>query len=79
VDRIPVDGVTRPAVDPGHTATVSLAREEASALVAAAAADRGRQALRNAAVIRLLLHNALRVDGPATSAIGCAPSSPTRR
>ena len=35
---------------------------EARALVAAADADRGRQALRTAAVIRLLLHNALRVD-----------------
>ena len=32
------------------------------ALVAAADADRGPQALRTAAVIRLLLHNALRVD-----------------
>jgi site-specific recombinase XerD len=62
VDRIPVAGVARPVVDPDYTATVSLSREEARALVAAADADRGPQALRTAAVIRLLLHNALRVD-----------------
>ena len=34
----------------------------AQALVAAADADTGAQALRTAAVVRLLLHNALRVD-----------------
>ena len=62
VDRIPIEGVTRPVVDPDYTATVGLAREEARALVAAADADRDPQALRTAAVIRLLLHNALRVD-----------------
>jgi integrase/recombinase XerD len=62
VARIPTAGVARPVVDPDYTATVGLAREEARALVAAADADRGRQALRTAAVIRLLLHNALRVD-----------------
>jgi site-specific recombinase XerD len=62
VDRIPVAGVARPMVDPDYTATIGLARDEARALVAAADADRGRQALRTAAVIRLLLHNALRVD-----------------
>jgi site-specific recombinase XerD len=62
VDRIPVDGVTRPVVDPDYTATVGLARDEARALVAAADADTGAQALRTAAVIRLLLHNGLRVD-----------------
>ncbi len=62
VGRIPVAGVARPVVDPDYTATVGLARDEARALVAAADADRGRQALRTAAVIRLLLHNALRVD-----------------
>jgi hypothetical protein len=61
-DRIPVAGVARPAVDPDYTATVGLAREEARALVAAADADRGPQALQTAAVIRLLLHNALRWD-----------------
>ncbi len=59
---IPTAGVTRPAVDPDYTATVGLDRDEARALVAAADADRGPQALRTAAVTRLLLHNALRVD-----------------
>jgi site-specific recombinase XerD len=62
VARIPVAGVTRPAVDPDYTATIGLDRAQARALVAAADADRGPQALRTAAVIRLLLHNALRVD-----------------
>jgi len=61
VGRIPTVGVARPVVDPDYTATVGLARDEARALVAAADADRGRQALRTAAVIPLL-HNALRVD-----------------
>jgi|SRR5215467_7697414 len=60
--RIPTAGVARPVVDPHYTATVDLARDEARALVATADADRGRQALRTAAVIRLLLHNALHVD-----------------
>ena len=62
VDRIPTAGVARPVVDPDYTATVGLTRGEARALVAAADADQGPQALRTAAVIRLLLHNALRVD-----------------
>ena len=62
VDRIPTAGVARPVVDPDYTATIGLDRDQARALVAAADADRGPQALRTAAVIRLLLHNALRVD-----------------
>ena len=62
VDRIPTAGVTRPVVDPDYTATIGLACDQARALVAAAYADRGPQALRTAAVIRLLLHNPLRVD-----------------
>ncbi len=62
VDRIPTAGVARPVVDPDYTATVGLARDQARALVAAADTDGGPQALRTAAVIRLLLHNALRVD-----------------
>ena len=62
VDRIPTAGVARPGVDPDYTATIGLDRDEARALVAAADADRGPQTLRTAAVIRLLLHNALRVD-----------------
>ena len=59
---VPTQGVARPVVDPGYTATVSLDRDQARALVAAADADTGTQALRTAAVVRLLLHNALRVD-----------------
>ena len=62
VARIPTAGVARPVVDPDYTATIGLDRDQARALVAAADADRGPQALRTAAVIRLLLHNALRVD-----------------
>jgi len=52
--------VARPVVDPDYTATVGLDRDQARALVADA--DAGAQALRTAAVVRLLLHNALRVD-----------------
>ena len=58
----PHPGVARPVVDPDYTATVGLDRDQARALVAAADADAGAQALRTAAVVRLLLHNALRVD-----------------
>src|SRR5437660_418977 len=68
-DRIPTAGVARPVVDPDYTATVGLARDEARALVAAADCDQGPQALRTAAVIRLLLHNALRVDEACTADI----------
>jgi len=60
--QIPTQGVARPVVDPDYTATIGLDRDQARALVAAADADTGPQALRTAAVIRLLLHNALRVD-----------------
>jgi site-specific recombinase XerD len=60
--RVPTQGVARPAVDPDYTATVGLDRDQARALVAVADADAGVQALRTAAVVRLLLHNALRVD-----------------
>ena len=59
IGRVPTQGVARPAVDPDYTATVGLDRDQARALVAA---DTGAQALRTAAVVRLLLHNALRVD-----------------
>ena len=62
MDRIPTAGVARPVVDPDYTATIGLTREQARALVGAADHDRGPQALRTAALIRLLLHNALRVD-----------------
>jgi integrase/recombinase XerD len=62
IARVPTQGVARPVVDPDYTATVGLDRDQARALVAAADADTGAQALRTAAVVRLLLHNALRVD-----------------
>ena len=62
IGRVPTQGVARPAVDPDYTATVGLDRDQARAMVAAADADTGAQALRTAAVVRLLLHNALRVD-----------------
>ncbi len=42
--------------------SLTVKSSTARALVAAADADRGPQALRTAAVIRLLVHNALRVD-----------------
>ena len=58
----PVVGVRRPTVDPDHTRTVGLTRDEARALVAAADADPGPQRARSAALVRLLLHNGLRVD-----------------
>jgi len=58
----PTAGVARPRVDADYTATVGLSREQGRALIAAADADTGRARLRSAAVIRLLLHNALRVD-----------------
>lgn len=58
----PTAGVARPRVDPDYTATVGLSREQGRALIAAADVDTGQAWLRSAAVIRLLLHNALRVD-----------------
>jgi integrase/recombinase XerD len=60
IGRVPTQGVARPVVDPDYTATVGLDRDQARALVAAA--DTGAQALRTAAVVRLPLHNALRLD-----------------
>jgi len=62
IGRVPTEGVARPVVDPDYTATVGLDRDQAPALVAVADADTGAQALRTAAAVRLLLHNALRVD-----------------
>jgi len=70
VDRVPTAGVLRPVVDADYTATVGLDRAAARALVAAADADPGPQALRSAAVIRLLLHNALRVDEACATDLG---------
>ena len=62
IGRIPVAGVARPVVDPDYTTTIGLDRDQARALLEAADRDRGAQALRTAAAVRLLLHNALRVD-----------------
>lgn len=64
IGRVPAEGVARPVVDLDYTATVGLDRDRARALVAAADADADTfaQALRTAAVVRLLLHTALRVD-----------------
>lgn len=63
-DGNPVHGVRRSAVDPDRTRTVGLIRDDARTLVAAAAADAdpSPQAARSAALVRLLLHNGLRVD-----------------
>jgi site-specific recombinase XerD len=58
----PAAPVRRPVVDPDHTATVGLDRDQARAFIAAADADRGPARLRTAAVARLLLHLGLRVD-----------------
>jgi site-specific recombinase XerD len=58
----PTVGVERPEVDPDHTSTVALDRDEARALIAQADADTGPQRLRTRVLARLLLHNALRVD-----------------
>jgi len=71
IGRVPTGGVARPVVDPDYTATVGLDRDQARALVAAADADTGAQALRTAAVVRLLLHNACAWMRPAP------PTSPT--
>ncbi|MCD2191359.1 tyrosine-type recombinase/integrase [Actinomycetospora soli] len=74
----PVVGVRRPAVDPDHTRTVGLTRDEARALVAAADADPGPQRARSAALVRLLLHNALRVDELVTADVADLGTRPGR-
>lgn len=58
----PVAGVTRPRVDPDHTATVGLSRDQARALLTAADTDTGPHRLRTAAITRALLLNGLRID-----------------
>jgi site-specific recombinase XerD len=58
----PAAAVRRPRVDPDHTTTVGLDRDQARALLAAADTDTGPARLRAAAAIRLLLHQGLRVD-----------------
>ena len=58
----PVAAVRRPRVDPDHTRTVGLDRDQARALLAAADTDTAPSRLRASAAIRLLLHQGLRVD-----------------
>ena len=58
----PAAAVRRPSVDPDHTATVGLDRDQARAFLAAADTDTGPARLRTAAAARLLLHLGLRVD-----------------
>jgi site-specific recombinase XerD len=62
VAGVPTDGVARPVVDADYTATVGLDRDQARAMLCAAERDCGRHRLRTATVVKLLLHNALRVD-----------------
>jgi integrase/recombinase XerD len=62
IEHHPVAGVVRPWVDPDHSETIGLDRDQARALLAAADADTGRARLRTAAALRVLLHNSLRVD-----------------
>lgn len=58
----PAAAVRRPTVDPDHTATVGLDRDQARAFLTAADTDTGPARLRTAAAARLLLHLGLRVD-----------------
>jgi site-specific recombinase XerD len=58
----PAAAVRRPRVHPDRTSTVGLDRDQTRALLAAADADTGLARLRNAAAIRLLLHQGMRVD-----------------
>jgi site-specific recombinase XerD len=57
----PVAGADRPRVDRDHSATVGLTADEVAALLAAADADDGPQALRNRAMLTLLADLGLRV------------------
>jgi site-specific recombinase XerD len=56
VSTNPATAVRRPKVDPDHTNTVGLDRDQARALLAAADADTGPARLRAAPAIRRLLH-----------------------
>lgn len=58
----PVSSVRRPAFDRHHSGTLGLTRDQARALLGAIDRARGPQHLRNAALMPLLLYNALRVD-----------------
>ncbi|AVT28723.1 integrase [Plantactinospora sp. BC1] len=57
----PVSGADRPRVDRDHSATVGLSSDEVDALLAAAEADAGPNALRNRVVLALLADLGLRV------------------
>ncbi|MGC9666217.1 tyrosine-type recombinase/integrase [Planosporangium sp. 12N6] len=57
----PVAGADRPRVDRDHSVTVGLTADEVDALLAAAAADGGPQALRHRAMLTLLADLGLRV------------------
>jgi integrase/recombinase XerD len=57
----PTAGVRRAPLNPDHTSTVGLSREQARALLAAAEADRGAQRYRSTTAVRLLIGNGLRV------------------
>ena len=61
VDANPVSGADRPRVSRDHSATVGLTSEEVDALLAAAEADGGPNALRNRVVLALLADLGLRV------------------
>ena len=58
----PAAAVRRPTVDAQHSPTLGLTRAEATAVLEAADRASGPQRLRNAAILRMLLHNALRLD-----------------
>ena len=57
-------------MNPDYTATVGLDRDQARAVIAEVEKDLGRQRLRTAAVVKLLLHNALRVDETCAAVVG---------
>jgi integrase/recombinase XerD len=57
----PVGGADRPRVARDHSATVGLTASEMDALLAAAEADRGKERIRNHAVIAILADLGLRV------------------
>ncbi|MFY1670704.1 tyrosine-type recombinase/integrase [Plantactinospora sp. WMMB334] len=61
VSANPVSGADRPRVDRDHSATVGLTPEEVDALLVAAEADAGPNALRNRVVLALLADLGLRV------------------
>ena len=72
--------VRRPAYDRHHSGTVGLDRDQSRALLDAVDRARGPQHRRNAALLRLLLYNALRVDellGAEVAGLGRRPGRTT--